>query len=54
MNQDEAIQILLGALADIGLSEDMTLKVARAKAKRVYLHVSQALVSAAEGTAPHD
>lgn len=30
------VQILRGALADIATSDDMTLEIARAKAKRIY------------------
>lgn len=33
---DDLVQQLRSALADIAFSEDMTLEVARAKAKRIY------------------
>jgi len=36
MSSEEKLQIAVGALADIGFSEDMTLEVARNKAKRIY------------------
>jgi hypothetical protein len=39
MNEDELRQLherALGALADIAFSHDMTLAVAKAKAKRIY------------------
>jgi hypothetical protein len=36
MTTAEAIQLLRGALADIALSDDMTLAMARKKAQRIY------------------
>ncbi len=44
MTDQEKLQRALAALADIGFSDDMTLKVARQKARRIYdeLRVEQA------------
>ena len=36
MGLAEALEVALGALADIALSSDMTLALARQKAKRIY------------------
>lgn len=32
----EKLEVVLGALADIAFSKDMTIELARAKAKRIY------------------
>jgi hypothetical protein len=39
------LQLALGALADIAISEDMTLEIARNKAKRIYDEITAKLES---------
>ena len=51
MNESEAIQKLRGALADIAFSEDMTLDLARRKAKRIYEETAHLDSNGREGPA---
>ncbi len=51
MTADEKLEIALGVLADIAMSDDMTLDLARAKATRIYeeLRADELQEEAAEG-----
>lgn len=53
MNQSEKLELAIMHLADIAFSDDMTLEIAKAKAKRIYEELrADELAAERDGDAP--